>query len=634
MSEEENKAEASEGKKEEDSNMITDALAPLNSAWDAAGNFLTGDSTMSRLTNLALSAALADSAQPNQEKLGYQGKVDMDLKRVRERVPMQQSQNAGRDLGILSLAQPTEEGQDPVYTNKYLSGEERRPGGAGRRYFSDPIMAKRPETEIPTVEEAERTAKRQAMVIGGATEEAALAEYPDPPPPVVEAATGGHLRKYAQGGIAGAHKGYYLGGKTDGMADKVPARIDGNQEARLSDGEFVIPADVVSHLGNGNSDAGADQLHSMMDGVRKARTGNPEQGKQINPQNFMPKMAQGGIAQYADGGSVYKNKPFKNKFPDGDAVVSSTPATTTTTADVANEAADPTTPVGMETGTESSLSNWVGDYVTQGILEPAAGLGQSGYEAYYGPLTAGTSSLQDQSFTGISQLNDPLTGGSVTNQMGTFTPDAATLDPYMNPYTQNVIDRSAADMRRQSQIDALGDKQAMTAAGAFGGSREALLRSERANNLNRGIGDMAAAQRAQGFDSAITNARTGQELANKYGQDILGLQADAGNIQRGVASEGIAADYEQFREERDFDYKQLQFMHSLLQGLPVAAQNRAFTEPSDIDKLVQAGVAADDIYKILFGGGDGGGGESSSDSAGDTIKDAAKDEIKDAVLGD
>ena len=610
MSEEENK----------DGNMITDALGSLSSAWDTAGQFLTGDSTMSRLTNLALSAALADSAQPNQEKLGYQGKVDMDLQRVRERVPMQQSQNAGRDLGILSLAQPTEEGQDPVYTNKYLSGEERRPGGAGRRYFSDPIMAKRPETEIPTVEEAQTTAKAQADAL-------AAKQAPTPPPEQPAMAMGGRVPRYAHGGIAGAHKGYYLGGKTDGMADDVPARIDGNQEARLSDGEFVIPADVVSHLGNGNSDAGADQLHSMMDGVRKARTGNPEQGKQINPQNFMPKMAQGGIAQYADGGSVYKNKPFKNKFPDGDAVVSPTPATTTTTADVANGAADPVTPVGMETGTESSLSNWVGDYVTKGILEPAAGLGQSGYEAYYGPLTAGTSSLQDQSFTGISKLNDPLTGGSVTNQMGTFTPDAATLDPYMNPYTQNVIDRSAADMRRQSQIDALGDKQAMTAAGAFGGSREALLRSERANNLNRGIGDMAAAQRAQGFDSAITNARTGQELANKYGQDILGLQADAGNIQRGIASEGIAADYEQFREERDFDYKQLQFMHSLLQGMPVAAQNSAFTEPSDIDKLIQAGVAADDIYTILFGGG--GGGESSSGS----VEDAIKDSVVDTVTG-
>ena len=68
-----------------------------------------------------------------------------------------------------------------------------------------------------------------------------------------------------QGGIAKLAQGRYLDGSTDGMADVVPARIDGGQEARLSDGEFVIPADVVSHLGNGNSDAGAKQLHNMMD---------------------------------------------------------------------------------------------------------------------------------------------------------------------------------------------------------------------------------------------------------------------------------------------------------------------------------------------------------------------------------
>ena len=72
------------------------------------------------------------------------------------------------------------------------------------------------------------------------------------------------------------------------MADKIPATIDGRQEARLSDGEFVIPADVVSHLGNGNSDAGANQLHQMMTRVRKERTGNPKQGKQIKPQSMLP----------------------------------------------------------------------------------------------------------------------------------------------------------------------------------------------------------------------------------------------------------------------------------------------------------------------------------------------------------
>jgi hypothetical protein len=72
------------------------------------------------------------------------------------------------------------------------------------------------------------------------------------------------------------------------MADKIPARIDGKQEARLSHGEFVIPADVVSHLGNGNSEAGAQRLYSMMDRLRKARTGTAKQGKQVNPDKFMP----------------------------------------------------------------------------------------------------------------------------------------------------------------------------------------------------------------------------------------------------------------------------------------------------------------------------------------------------------
>lgn len=92
----------------------------------------------------------------------------------------------------------------------------------------------------------------------------------------------------AQGGLASvAPKGMYLGGSTDGMADQIPATIDNRQPAALSDGEFVIPADVVSHLGNGNSDAGAKQLYGMMDRIRKARTGSTEQGKQINPNKFL-----------------------------------------------------------------------------------------------------------------------------------------------------------------------------------------------------------------------------------------------------------------------------------------------------------------------------------------------------------
>jgi hypothetical protein len=90
---------------------------------------------------------------------------------------------------------------------------------------------------------------------------------------------------------AGKAAGGYLetGGRVgDGMSDDIPAMIDGDQPAALSDGEFVIPADVVSHLGNGSSDAGAQQLYSMMDRIRQARTGNKEQGKEINAKKYMP----------------------------------------------------------------------------------------------------------------------------------------------------------------------------------------------------------------------------------------------------------------------------------------------------------------------------------------------------------
>lgn len=95
----------------------------------------------------------------------------------------------------------------------------------------------------------------------------------------------------ARGGTAdlGSYSdgGRMLKGPGDGMSDNIPATIAGKQPARLADGEFVVPADVVSHLGNGSTDAGAKQLYAMMNRVRKARTGNPKQGKQIKPAKYM-----------------------------------------------------------------------------------------------------------------------------------------------------------------------------------------------------------------------------------------------------------------------------------------------------------------------------------------------------------
>jgi hypothetical protein len=113
------------------------------------------------------------------------------------------------------------------------------------------------------------------------------------------------MNRYAGGGAIGddfnfgfAHGGmpeYKAGGKLldgpgDGMSDSIPAVIRGKgvQRAALADGEFVIPADVVSHLGNGSTKAGAKKLYQMMAQVRKARTGKTKQAPAVKTDRLLP----------------------------------------------------------------------------------------------------------------------------------------------------------------------------------------------------------------------------------------------------------------------------------------------------------------------------------------------------------
>ena len=122
-----------------------------------------------------------------------------------------------------------------------------------------------------------------------------MAPQQQPQPQPQTAAGGGIMNAYASGGVSGGFNlgGYSDGGRLlkgpgDGMSDNIPATIAHKQPARLADGEFVVPADVVSHLGNGSTDAGAKRLYSMMDKVRHARTGSEKQGKEINADKFLP----------------------------------------------------------------------------------------------------------------------------------------------------------------------------------------------------------------------------------------------------------------------------------------------------------------------------------------------------------
>ena len=270
---------------------------------------------------------------------------------------------------------------------------------------------------------------------------------------------------------------------------------------------------------------------------------------------------------------------------------------------------------GAQLSTESALSNWAGPYVTD-MLGKGQALSETPYQAYMGPLTAGASSLQNQAFQGIAGLAMPSTMGGYTPQ--SFTAPG-TAQRYMNPYLQQSLDPQLAEIRRQADITRLGDAGRLTKAGAYGGSRQAVMESEG----NRNLASQLARTTGEGYNTAYDKAANqfnteqglglnAQNLTNQYGLSALGKTAELGGVQRGIESEGIAADMAQFNQERDFPYKQVQYQQSLLQGMPLATQSYTYTQPSTMANIggTAGGLASlykstapmiTDLYKNLFG---------------------------------
>lgn len=284
----------------------------------------------------------------------------------------------------------------------------------------------------------------------------------------------------------------------------------------------------------------------------------------------------------------------------------STDATTATPTGV-----DITPNVGKQTGTESSLSSWAGPYVTE-MLGRGQALASQPYQAYTGPLTAGQSAAQQAAFSGIAGLAVP------TEQMGAYTPQSftqqGTAQQYMSPYLQAALEPQIAEARRQAQIQRMQDAARLSKAGAYGGSRQAIMESELNRNLLRNVADITGTGYQQAFTQAQNQfnteqdrARLAQDMTNQYGLQALQRQAELGAQERAIGSEGIMADRQQFEEERDFPYKQVQYMQSLLQGLPLASQSYTYSEPSKLDTILGAlgdvdkagGVSG--ILSALFG---------------------------------
>lgn len=411
-------------------------------------------------------------------------------------------------------------------------------------------------------------------------------------PPAETPATGGttgtdnrESTDAAAGGLMGLARGgrtrrapppRYLRGETDGMADKIPSSIDGRQPAKLSHGEFVIPADVVSHLGNGNSDAGAKVLYKMMDRVRQARTGTKKQGRKINPAKFTP----GGIASgYAGGGAV--------AFSAGSLVAGAPSIVTTGGTGSTGTTADSSDDLG--TTRESNIASWAGPYVGE-MLSRTAALTASPYQSYQGPMVAGTSPLQSKVFEGLGKVDFPGQIGQTFSSAGAYqlptmtatgaTQPAATgptgvAAQYMNPYLQAVLNPQLEEMRRQAEISSknLGAKfGGAGGAGAFsamGGGRHAIESSELQRNLMQEQNKAIGTGYANAYDRALAQFNTEQQQARSLADMISG----AGQQQRDIEQQGITALQKQYETELLDPFTKLRFQKEMLQGLPVATES-------------------------------------------------------------
>jgi hypothetical protein len=260
-------------------------------------------------------------------------------------------------------------------------------------------------------------------------------------------------------------------------------------------------------------------------------------------------------------------------------------------------------------------------YLTD-MLNRAWGLSKEGYTPYTGQRTAfettdpttgqvkaGYSPLEQKAFTGLGSL-----GAYTPGQFNTGLGPVGSVQDYMNPYLQNVVDIQAREARRQADISRNTEQARLAQAGAYGGSRQAIMEAERQRNLGTQIGDIQAKGLMAAFEQAqkqrlgeATLGLEGQRLgeaSRQFGakQDLetIGEQMKAGTIQRGIEQAPLDIGYKDWTESMNWPYKQLGFMSNMIGGMPIQAP--AYSPPdSGFGSSVVGGLSTLSLYNKLFG---------------------------------
>jgi hypothetical protein len=276
-------------------------------------------------------------------------------------------------------------------------------------------------------------------------------------------------------------------------------------------------------------------------------------------------------------------------------------------------------------------------------------LSEKPYEAYKGPLTAGLSGLQKQAIGDYGNLQVPgamgeatQTAGDVAGRFGSMSYKpvgemfgAEQAMNYMNPYLQAALNPQLEELNRQNQITQNQQMGKLAQAGAFGGSRDAIMRAENARNLGQLQSKVLGEGYATAYDKAMAqfNADQARKIGEaQYGADFgikaldkqlgaaqaqsglaksefstglegLDAQMRAGDVQRGAEKENVAAQLAQWQESQKYPYEQLKFMQSMLQGLPVSTSTTSPNTSTFADLM--EGIGSLLKFRDLLGNAEG-----------------------------
>lgn len=257
---------------------------------------------------------------------------------------------------------------------------------------------------------------------------------------------------------------------------------------------------------------------------------------------------------------------------------------------------------------QSTLSPNFADYVYRMLAkgEQAADLP---FQPYTGERYAGPSELQQQAFSQLGQRRE-YTPGQFSTGLGAL----GSVQDYMSPYISAVTDIEAREARRQADIGRQSEQARLAQAGAYGGSRQAIMEAERQRNLGTQIGDITSKGLQGAYDRALqqrlAESRLGLEAQGmgeqskqfgaKYGLESLGQQLTAGAEERRIAQEPLDFGYQQWQESLKYPYQQATYMQSLLQGLPLTAAPYQSTQgTSGMTSALQGGLAGLALYNLL-----------------------------------